>query len=81
MSSCGQHYLKTINSKDLKLHACSKAGNLIVWFQVSRRSRTEIAWGSTKLKDIGFQYRFDAKVILDESDKCAKKLDEFGATK
>ncbi|KAF3439889.1 hypothetical protein FNV43_RR18167 [Rhamnella rubrinervis] len=38
---------------------------------------TEIAWGSTTLKEIRFQYRFDAKMTLDESDKCAKKLDEF----
>lgn len=42
---------------------------------------TEIAWGSAKLKDIGFQYKFDAEMILDESEKCAKKLDAFGAPK
>lgn len=42
-------------------------------------SGTEIVWGSTKLKDIGFEYKFDSKVILDDSVKCAKRLNEFDA--
>ncbi|BBG97633.1 WRKY family transcription factor [Prunus dulcis] len=40
----------------------------------------EIVWGSTKLEKIGFEYKFDAKVILDETLKWAQKMGEFGSS-
>lgn len=39
--------------------------------------KREIYWGSTKLRDMGFEYKYDTKMILDESLKCAKKMNEF----
>ncbi|XP_021808025.1 anthocyanidin reductase ((2S)-flavan-3-ol-forming)-like [Prunus avium] len=40
----------------------------------------EIVWGSTELEKIGFEYKFDAKVILDETLKWAQKMGEFGSS-
>lgn len=40
----------------------------------------EISLGSTKLKEIGFEYKFDAKMILDGSLKCSQKLGEVAAS-
>ncbi|MCL7029175.1 hypothetical protein MKW94_024542 [Papaver nudicaule] len=36
-----------------------------------------IHWGSTKLNDIGFVYRFNVKRILDDSVECAKKFGDI----
>lgn len=40
----------------------------------------EISLGSTKLKEIGFEYKFDGKMILDGSLKCAQRLGEVAAS-
>ncbi|CAK9165796.1 unnamed protein product [Ilex paraguariensis] len=40
-------------------------------------SRREISWGSTKLQEMGFKYKYDIKGILDGSLECARKLDGF----
>ncbi|CAN6568295.1 unnamed protein product [Malus baccata var. baccata] len=43
-------------------------------------SGRDIGWGSTKLKKIGFEYKFDAKVILDDTLKWAQKMGEFASS-
>ncbi|PON97541.1 NAD(P)-binding domain containing protein [Trema orientale] len=40
----------------------------------------DIVWGSTKLKEIGFEYKFNAKMILDGSLQCAQRMDYFCST-
>lgn len=43
-------------------------------------SGRDIGWGSTKLNTIGFEYKFDAKVILDDTLKWAQKMGEFASS-
>ncbi|XP_019054416.1 PREDICTED: dihydroflavonol 4-reductase-like [Nelumbo nucifera] len=33
-----------------------------------------VKWGSTKLNDLGFEYKCDIKMIIDHSIQCAKKM-------
>ncbi|CAN6566053.1 unnamed protein product [Malus baccata var. baccata] len=40
----------------------------------------EIYWGSSKLKKIGFEYKFGAKEILDGTLKWAQKMGEFASS-
>ncbi|KAK9749489.1 hypothetical protein RND81_02G129500 [Saponaria officinalis] len=37
--------------------------------------QTNVKWGSTKLVDEGFKYKYDMKMILDDSVKCARRFD------
>ncbi|KAL8499726.1 hypothetical protein ACS0TY_019624 [Phlomoides rotata] len=37
-------------------------------------TKRETKWGSTKLEDMGFNYKFDAEKIIDDSIICAKRL-------
>ncbi|KAH9615394.1 hypothetical protein KSS87_019633 [Heliosperma pusillum] len=34
----------------------------------------KVKWGSTKLVDEGFEYKYDLKMILDDSVRCARRL-------
>lgn len=37
-------------------------------------NKREISWGSTKLEDVGFEYKHDLRTILEDSLKCAKRM-------
>ncbi|WVY94757.1 hypothetical protein V8G54_033845 [Vigna mungo] len=39
--------------------------------------RKDIKWTSTKLCDKGFVYKYDAKMILDDCIKCARRMGEL----
>ncbi|KAA8520725.1 hypothetical protein F0562_015003 [Nyssa sinensis] len=38
-------------------------------------TKRAICWGSTKLKEMGFEYKYDIKMILDDCLQCAKRMD------
>ncbi|XWS35878.1 hypothetical protein CRYUN_Cryun20dG0034600 [Craigia yunnanensis] len=38
----------------------------------------EISWGSSKLKEVGFDYKCDVKMILEDSINCGLRLGECG---
>lgn len=40
----------------------------------------EIYWGSSKLKKIGFKYKFGAKEILDGTLEWAQKMGEYASS-
>ena len=37
-------------------------------------TKRETKWGSRKLEDLGFEYKFDADKIIYDSIACAKRL-------
>ena len=41
------------------------------------RSRRDIKWASTKLKDEGFEYKYDMKAILDDCVSCATRMGDL----
>ncbi|WRX11427.1 hypothetical protein QQP08_003914 [Theobroma cacao] len=38
----------------------------------------EISWGSAKLEEVGFSYKCDVKMILEDSINCGLRLGECG---
>lgn len=46
-------------------------------FRLVEHLGREIVWGSTRLKEIGFELKYDAIKILDESLICAKRMGHF----
>jgi len=46
-------------------------------FRYLEESNRAIKWASTKLIDKGFVYKYDLKMILDDSVKCGRRTDNL----
>ncbi|KAJ7962540.1 Anthocyanidin reductase-like [Quillaja saponaria] len=75
---CANSYL---TSADIAGHFQENHPDINLHKEFVENSRRTITWGSTKLKDIGFECKFDAKVILDDTLKYAQKIGEFDSYK
>ena len=51
--------------------------NLNFGFRYLDGPKRNIKWGSTKLIDEGFEYKYDANMILDDNIKCARKMGDL----
>lgn len=49
----------------------------IDFFRYFIGQKIETAWGSTKLIDKGFNYKYDTKLILDDCITCARKTGDL----
>ncbi|CAI9101150.1 OLC1v1038409C1 [Oldenlandia corymbosa var. corymbosa] len=68
---CASDFLKTAEiGSILKTTCCSPDDDDDEFMEDSKR---DIRWGSTKLEEFGFQYKYDAKMILQGSVQCFQK--------
>ncbi|XP_007051599.2 PREDICTED: dihydroflavonol-4-reductase isoform X2 [Theobroma cacao] len=71
---CASAYL---SSADIANHCRKIYPDIEIPDEFVLNSGREILWGSTKLKEIGFEYKCDVKTILEDSINCGLKLGEF----
>ncbi|KAE8697269.1 Detected protein of confused Function [Hibiscus syriacus] len=71
---CASAYLSSAEIANLYLMIFHDIGIL---FEFVEKLEREIVWGSTKLKEAGFEYKYDVKTILEESINLGHKFGEL----
>ncbi|XVE77259.1 hypothetical protein DITRI_Ditri13aG0047800 [Diplodiscus trichospermus] len=68
---CASAYLSTA---EIASHYRKNYRDIEIPDEFVEKMEREIVWGSTKLKEAGFEYKCDVKTILDDSINCAPRL-------
>ncbi|EOX95754.1 NAD(P)-binding Rossmann-fold superfamily protein, putative [Theobroma cacao] len=73
---CASAYL---SSADIASHSRKLYPHIEIPEEFVENLGREISWGSAKLEEVGFGYKCDVKMILEDSINCGLRLGECGA--
>ncbi|XP_042493949.1 putative anthocyanidin reductase [Macadamia integrifolia] len=71
---CASDFLTT---KEIADYFCRYHPEISIPEQLIGRHGSAVCWGSTKLNDLGFKHWYDAKLILEDSLQCLRKMGKF----
>ncbi|GMH00433.1 hypothetical protein Nepgr_002272 [Nepenthes gracilis] len=67
-----------VQSAEIALHFAQSYPHLHVKQEYLDGPRRNIRWGSSKLNEIGFEYKYNMKMILEDSLHCGRRLGDHG---
>ncbi|XP_056174552.1 anthocyanidin reductase ((2S)-flavan-3-ol-forming)-like isoform X3 [Syzygium oleosum] len=73
---CASDYVKTA---DIAHHIKKSFPEIQIPEEFIEDTGREIAWGSSKLEEMGFKYKYDLKMILEDSINCARMAGEINS--
>ncbi|KAJ4953258.1 hypothetical protein NE237_030090 [Protea cynaroides] len=71
---CASDFLTT---KEIADYFCRHHPEIPIAEEFVGKHGSAVRWGSTKLNDLGFKYSYDAKLILEDSVQCLRRMGAF----